>query len=123
MKNKKLLSVLICALTALCCLVAASCSGKTAVDDKAAKGYTLTVKFDLGGGVIGGDENVSLMDMYRPKDYSDSSTDSSDTGSDSSSGDKKKGCGSCKGAFGGAGVMLSLAALGLGAFIVKKKKS
>ena len=28
-----------------------------------------------------------------------------------------------KGAFGGAGVMLSLAALGLGAFIVKKKKS
>lgn len=69
MKNKKLLSVLICALTALCCLVAASCSGKTAVDDKAAKGYTLTVKFDLGGGVIGGDDNVSLMDMYRPEDY------------------------------------------------------
>lgn len=69
MKNKKLLSVLICALTALCCLVAASCSGKTAVDDKAAKGYTLTVKFDLGGGVIGGDENISLMDMYRPEDY------------------------------------------------------
>lgn len=69
MKNKKLLSVLICALTALCCLVAASCSGKTAVDDKAAKGYTLTVKFDLGGGVIGGADSISLMDMYRPADY------------------------------------------------------
>ncbi len=69
MKNKKLLSVLICALTALCCLVVVSCSGKTDVDKAAANGYTLTVKFDLGGGIIGGDENVSLMDMYRPEDY------------------------------------------------------
>lgn len=69
MKNKKLLSVLICAFTALLCLTAASCSGKSAVDKAEAQGYTLTVKFDLGGGVIGGDENVSLMDMYRPKDY------------------------------------------------------
>ncbi len=66
----------------------------------------------------------SIIDYLKQRqDSSDSSTDSSDTGSDSSSGDKKKGCGSCKGAFGGAGVMLSLAALGLGAFIVKKKKS
>lgn len=61
--------------------------------------------------------------LKQRQDSSDSSTDSSDTTSDSSSGGKKKGCGSCKGAFGGAGVMLSLAALGLGAFIVKKKKS
>ena len=66
----------------------------------------------------------SIIDYLKQRqDSSDSSTDSSDTGSDSSSGDKKKGCGSCKGAFGGAGVMLSLAALGLGAFMVKKKKS
>ena len=66
----------------------------------------------------------SIIDYLKQRqDSSDSSTDSSDTTSDSSSGGKKKGCGSCKGAFGGAGVMLSLAVLGLGAFIVKKKKS
>ena len=69
MKKKSLLTILICAFVVLCCMTAASCASKDAVDKAVAQGYTLIVKFDTNGGIIGGDEKVSLMDLYRPADY------------------------------------------------------
>ena len=69
-------------------------------------------------------ENVIEYLKQRDNSSSDSSSsDSSSSSDDSSSSGNKKGCGSCKGAFGGAGVMVTCALLGLGTFIVRKKKS
>lgn len=50
-------------------LVLAGCTSKTALDEYRKKGYTVSVTYDSNGGIYLGRSGVTLMDLFRPTDY------------------------------------------------------